>query len=80
MGNLILFPSLNGRVIIVSSVNNEAVRNISVDPDSQFNNIIYIGVIESNQTLIVASPNRVVSISPRDVISKVWFKRYNCKQ
>ena len=75
MGNLILFPSLNGRVIIVSSVNNEAVRNISVDPDSQFNNIIYIGVIESNQTLIVASPNRVVSISPRDVISKEYDLR-----
>ncbi|MCG3656283.1 hypothetical protein [Aliarcobacter butzleri] len=75
MGNLILFPSLNGRVIIVSSANNEAVRNISVDPDSQFNNIIYIGVIESNQTLIVASPNRVVSISPRDVISKEYDLR-----
>ncbi|MCT7909316.1 hypothetical protein N5915_07050 [Arcobacter lacus] len=75
MGNLILFPSLNGRVIIVSSVNNEAVRNISVDPDSQFNNIIYLGVIESNQTLIVASPNRVVSISPRDVISKEYDLR-----
>lgn len=75
MGNLILFPSLNGRVIIVSSVNNEAVRNISVDPDSQFNNIIYIGVIESNQTLIVASANRVVSISPRDVISKEYDLR-----
>ena len=75
MGNLILFPSLNGRVIIVSSVNNEAVRNISVDPDSQFNNIISIGVIESNQTLIVASPNRVVSISPRDVISKEYDLR-----
>lgn len=75
MGNLILFPSLNGRVIIVSSVNNEAVRNISVDPDSQFNNIIYLGVIESSQTLIVASPNRVVSISPRDVISKEYDLR-----
>ena len=48
MGNLILFPSLNGRVIIVSSVNNEAVRNISVDPDSQFNNIIYIAHMLTN--------------------------------
>lgn len=75
MGNLILFPSLNGRVIIVSNVNNEAVRNISVDPDSQFNNIIYLDVIESSQTLIVASGHRVVAISPREVISKEYDLR-----
>ena len=34
MGNLILFPTLNGKVIIVSNVTNEAVRNIAVDLDS----------------------------------------------
>ncbi|MFW2608522.1 hypothetical protein ACN5OY_10565, partial [Aliarcobacter butzleri] len=29
MGNLILFPSLNGKVLILSSATNEVVRNIS---------------------------------------------------
>ena len=72
MGSLILFPTLNGKVIIVSSTNNESVKNISVDPDSEFNNIISLNVIESSQTLIVASPNKIVSISPKEVLSKEY--------
>lgn len=70
MGNLILFPTLNGKVIIVSALSNESVRNISVDPDSEFNNIISLNVIESSQTLIVASPNKVVSISTKEILAK----------
>ena len=70
MGNLILFPTLNGKVIIVSSSNNESIKNISVDPDNEFNNIISLNVIESTQTLIVASPNKIVSISPKEILSK----------
>lgn len=75
MGNLILFPTLNGKVIIISSTNNESVKNISVDPDSEFNNIISLNVIESSQTLIVASPNKIVSISPKEVLSKDYEVR-----
>lgn len=75
MGNLILFPTLNGKVVIVSATTNESVRNISVDPDSQFNNIISLNVIESSQTLIVASPNKVVSISPKEILSKNYEVR-----
>ena len=75
MGNLILFPTLNGKVIIVSSSNNESIKNISVDPDNEFNNIISLNVIESSQTLIVASPNKIVSISPKEVLSKDYEVR-----
>lgn len=75
MGNLILFPTLNGKVIIVSSLTNESIKNISVDPDNEFNNIISLNVIESSQTLIVASPNKIVSISPKEVLSKEFEVR-----
>jgi hypothetical protein len=75
MGNLILFPTLNGKVIIVSSITNESVKNISVDPDSEFNNIISLNVIESSQTLIVASQNKIVSISPKEILSKEYKVR-----
>ena len=75
MGNLILFPTLNGKVIIISSTNNESVKNISVDPDSELNNIISLNVIESSQTLIVATPNKIVSISPKEVLSKDYEVR-----
>ena len=75
MGGLILFPTLNGKVIIVSASTNESIKNISVDPDSEFNNIISLNVIESTQTLIVASPNKVVSISPKEIIAKNYEVR-----
>ena len=75
MGNLILFPTLNGKVIIVSALNNESVKNIAVDPDNEFNNIISLNVIESTQTLIVASPNKIVSISPKEILSKSYDLR-----
>lgn len=75
MGNLILFPTLNGNVVIISAITNKSVRNIAVDPQGQFNNIIYLNVIKSNQTLIVASPNKVVSISPKEIIAKDYELR-----
>lgn len=75
MGNLVLFPTLNGKVIIVSTISNQSVKNIAVDPDGQFNNIIYLAVIESNQTLIAASPNKIVSISPKEIL----FKEYELR-
>ncbi|MDD2894821.1 MAG: hypothetical protein PHG81_02260 [Aliarcobacter sp.] len=75
MGGLILFPTLNGKVVIVSASTNESIKNISVDPDSEFNNIISLNVVESTQTLIVASPNKVVSISPKEIIAKSYEVR-----
>lgn len=75
MGNLVLFPTLNGKVIIVSKASNEAVKNISVDPDGKFNNIIFLDVIQSLQTLIVATPNKIVSISPKEILAKDYELR-----
>lgn len=75
MGNLILFPTLDGKVIIVSSLTNESVKNISVDPNGEFNNIIFLDVIDSLQTLIVATPNKIVSISPKEILAKDYELR-----
>ncbi|QKF60118.1 hypothetical protein ACNSOO_03280 [Aliarcobacter lanthieri] len=75
MGSLVLFPTLNGKVIIVSLVTNEAVRNIAVDPDGEFNNIINLEVERDSETLIIASPNKLVSVSAREVSSKDYELR-----
>lgn len=75
MGNLILFPTLNGKVIIVSKKTNESVKNIAVDPDGRFNNIIFLKVIPETQTLIVASPNKIVSISTKEILAKDYELR-----
>lgn len=60
MSNIILFPTLDGKVIVVSSQNYKIVRNIIVDADNQFNNIIFLNVV--NNTLIAASPNKIISV------------------
>ena len=60
MSNLILYPTLDGKVIVVSSQNYKIIRNIIVDADSRFNNIIYLNVV--NNTLIAASSNKIISV------------------
>lgn len=72
MGNLILFPTLNGKVLVVSNATNEALRNIAVDLDSEFNNIIYLGVERDSESLIIATNNKIVSVSARDIVSKSY--------
>ena len=50
--------------------NHEQIKNIAVDHEHEINNIIELGVIENEQTLIVASSNKIVSISPKEILSK----------
>lgn len=75
MGNLILYPTLNGRIVIISSISNEIVKNISIDPEGEFNNIIFLDIIEDSQTLIAATANKVVSISSKEILSKKYELR-----
>ncbi len=78
MSNLILFPTLDGKIIVVANSNNRVIKNIVVDADGQFNNIIFLEVIDD--TLVAATTNKVISVgdgvlnvkdySVRDIISK----------
>ena len=77
MSNLILFPTLDGKIVVVSAQNYKTIRNIIVDANGQFNNIIYLNVV--NNTLIAASSSKIISVGDgvlnikdydlRDVIS-----------
>lgn len=73
MSNIILYPTLDGKIVVVSSQNYKVVRNIIVDADSQFNNIIYLNVV--NNTLLAASSNKVISVG--DGILNI--KEYNLR-
>ena len=75
MGNLVLFPTLNGKVIIISLKTNESIKNISVDAEGEFNNIIFLQVIQESQTLIAASANKIVTISTKNILSKDYELR-----
>ncbi|AXX91263.1 hypothetical protein CPU12_12075 [Malaciobacter molluscorum LMG 25693] len=77
MGNLILFPTLDGKIIVVNARTNKVIRTIVVDADGKFNNIIFLNVV--NDSLIAATTNKIVSVgagavnlkkySIRDIIS-----------
>ncbi len=77
MSNIVLFPTLNGKVTVVSLQNYKVVRNITVDADGRFNNIIFLKVV--NDTLVTATANKIISVGDgvlnikeyeiRDVIS-----------
>ena len=78
MGKIILFPTLNGRIVIVSALNKKIIKNIVVDVDGQFNNIIFLDVIKD--TLVAATSNKVITVGDgllnlktyhiRDIITK----------
>lgn len=81
MSNIVLYPTLDGRIIVVSTANAKVIRNINVDPDGQFNNIIFLNVIDD--TLVAATANKVISVGDgvlnlkdynvRDIISHGKF-------
>lgn len=78
MSNIILFPTLDGKIIVVSNAENKVIKNIVVDADGQFNNIIFLDVIDD--TLVAATANKIISVgdgilnikdySVRDIITK----------
>jgi len=60
MSGLTLFPSLDGRILIVDNRTHKITRSIVVDlDDSKFNNIIFFKILKNR--LIIASDNKLIS-------------------
>lgn len=68
MGDLVLFPSLDGKIVIVNHNTNKVINSITVDPDGKFNNLIFLKVVNNN--LIAASANKLISLSSSNKIIK----------
>lgn len=65
MTNIVLFPTLDGKVVVVGIKENKILKNIVVDANGTFNNIIYLNVV--NDTLIAATSNKIVSVGTNNV-------------
>lgn len=76
LNNIILFPTLDGKLLLVNKRNFEIVKTINIDPSSEINNIILLKNI--NSTLIVASSNIITSISQNKFIKKEIFIQSYC--
>ena len=65
LGKLIVFPSLDGRLVIIDSNRFKVIRDIVVSSKPYFNNVIFMDVLDNR--LVAATQKRVISIDPKSV-------------
>ena len=65
MNDLVLFLTLDGKVVIVNSTLKKKLRTIIVSSEDNFNNIIYFNVIDNK--LIAATGHKILSLSDKEV-------------
>lgn len=63
-----LFPTLDGKVIVVSLKDPKVLRTIIVDSTSKFNNISFFTSL--NNSLIASTANQIISLNSSNVIPK----------
>ncbi len=65
MNDLVLFSTLDGKVIIVNVKLKKKLRTVIVSSEDHFNNIIYFNVIDNK--IIAATGYKILSLSDKDV-------------
>ena len=65
LGDLIVFPTLDGKLVIVDAQTKRPIRDVVVSNEKFFGNIIYLQVL--GDRLVAATKSKVVSISPRSI-------------
>lgn len=58
--DIVLFPSLDGKLVAVGLEKNEKIKDILVDAGTEFNNLIHLEVLDN--MLIGATKNKIISI------------------
>lgn len=64
--DILLYPTLDGKIAIVDRESHQKIRDIIVDDRRFFNNVIFLDVFENR--LVAATQNRVISVAP-DIIN-----------
>jgi len=65
MNDLVLFLTLDGKVVIVNSKLKKKLRTIIVSSEDNFNNIIYFNVIDSR--LIAVTASKILSLGEKEI-------------
>lgn len=71
MTDLVLFPSLDGKVVVVNLTKFEKIRDILVDTQGQFNNVFFIDALD--EMLIASTRNAIASLGS----GNFEIKKYN---
>ncbi len=68
MNDLVIFSTLDGKVIIVNSKLKKRLRTVIVSSADYFNNIIYFGII--GDKIIAASDTKILTLSQKEMRAK----------
>ncbi len=64
MGELILFPTLDGKVVIINSKLRKKLRTVIISSEAHFNNVIYFNVIDNK--IVAVTGNKILSMSTKE--------------
>lgn len=67
LDSIIIYPSLDGKLVIVDKASQKVIRDIVVSTGEFFNNIIYLNVV--GDLMIAATAKKVVAVSPNETFS-----------
>ena len=74
MTDLVLFPSLDGKVVVVNLIKFEKIRDILIDTDGQFNNIFFVDALD--EMLVASTRNAIASLGS----GNFEIKKYNISE
>ncbi|MDY3113964.1 MAG: hypothetical protein SOW25_06525 [Helicobacter sp.] len=60
--DIVVLPTLDGKLVVVDKKTMQLVRNIVVNGDKYFNNVIFLSAIGNR--MVAATPKRIISVSP----------------
>ena len=63
LGKLVIFPTLDGKLVVVDPTRGKELKNIVAGSERFFNNVIFLDVINDN--LVAASPNKIIAVNPQ---------------
>lgn len=61
---LVLFLTLDGKIVIVNSETKQVLRSVIINSEEYFNNVIYMNVIDNN--LVASTGNGVLALSQKE--------------
>ena len=68
MNELVLFATLDGKIVIVNSKSKKRLRTTIVSTEDNFNNIIYFNIV--NNKVIAATGHKILSMSANEIREK----------
>jgi hypothetical protein len=68
MNGLVIFPTLDGKVVIINIKRKKKLRSVIVSSEDFFNNIIYFNIVDNK--IVAASGYKILSLAQKEIHQK----------